>query len=260
MRFSIVTISFNQARFLEECIDSIAGQRWPRLDYIMVDAGSTDGSRAIIERNRGRFAHCIMEPDQGPADGLNKGFALAQGEVFGYLNSDDRFAPHAFEYVADFFMRNPEVDVLLGACRLIDERGRPRLRKRISSRFTLERFLTGTILALQQATFFRRRAWEMIAGFNVENRTCWDSELLVDMAMAGARIQTEWKLLGDFRIYPQSLTGSGCLKGAVDVDLRRMAAKVRTHGVVSAPAPLREVAWLCYRLNPIRRAMEFMVR
>ncbi|HSN21662.1 MAG TPA: glycosyltransferase [Usitatibacter sp.] len=82
-RITMVTISFNQARYLEACIGSVLAQGYPDLEYIVVDAGSTDGSRDIVARYAGRLAAAILEPDAGPADGLNKGFARATGEVFG---------------------------------------------------------------------------------------------------------------------------------------------------------------------------------
>lgn len=100
MKFSIVTISFNQREFLERTINSVIGQDGVEIEYIIVDPGSTDGSRDIIERYRPYFAHVILEKDAGPADGLNKGFAVATGEIYGYLNSDDMFEPGALATVA----------------------------------------------------------------------------------------------------------------------------------------------------------------
>ena len=93
MKLSIVTISFNQADYLEEAMVSILEQDYDDIEYIIVDAGSTDGSRDIIERYRDRIAVVVLEPDEGPADGLNKGFARASGDIYGYLNADDAFLP-----------------------------------------------------------------------------------------------------------------------------------------------------------------------
>ena len=84
MTTGIVTISFNQARFLEEALDSVSVLPPHRVEYVMVDPGSTDGSCDIVQRRRSEFAAAIMEPDRGPADGLNKGFAaLRDAEVCG---------------------------------------------------------------------------------------------------------------------------------------------------------------------------------
>ena len=128
MKFSVVTISYNQAQFLEQAMVSVLAQSGVELEYIVVDPGSTDGSRDIIERYRDRIAHVVYEKDDGPADGLNKGFALATGEIYCYLNSDDEFEPNAFQTIAAFFASHTETDVVCGHCWLIDEHER-RLRR-----------------------------------------------------------------------------------------------------------------------------------
>ena len=101
MKFSIVTISFNQSVFIEKAILSVIGQDYPDIEYIVVDPGSTDGSRDIIEKYRTKIHKTIFEPDQGPGQGLNRGFAQASGEIYGYINADDYYEPDAFRHVAD---------------------------------------------------------------------------------------------------------------------------------------------------------------
>ena len=89
MKFSVVTVSFNQRQYLEEALTSVLEQDYPAIEYIVVDPGSTDGSRELIESFRDRLASIVFEADQGAADGLNKGFQRASGDIFGFLNSDD---------------------------------------------------------------------------------------------------------------------------------------------------------------------------
>src|SRR5690242_12369441 len=103
MKLGIVTISFNQATHLQEAIDSVRLSDPSKLVYVIVDAGSKDLSRQIIERNAERFARIIFEPDEGPSDGLNKGFSACDADIYGYLNSDDRFVSGALDYVVDYF-------------------------------------------------------------------------------------------------------------------------------------------------------------
>ena len=184
MKLGIVTISYNQAKYFQEAIESVTVA-----DYVVVDPGSTDGSREIIEKNRDRFARVILEPDRGPADGLNKGFAGCDADVYGYLNSDDRFVPGALDYVAEYFRRHTQVDLLLGAIRIIDERGKPSLRGRAPDRMDPRKFAARACFAWQQATFFRRELFERVGGFNPENRGTWDAELALQMTLPpGARI------------------------------------------------------------------------
>nr|MDQ2901751.1 glycosyltransferase [Acidobacteriota bacterium] len=108
MKLSVVTISLNQARFLAEAIDSVQASRGNTVDYVIVDPGSGDGSREIVGRNRARLSHILLEPDNGPADGLNNGFDHCEGEVLGYLNADDRYPPGTLDYVARYFETHPE--------------------------------------------------------------------------------------------------------------------------------------------------------
>ena len=97
LKISVVTISYNQAEFLERCIESVLNQNYPNLEYIIVDPGSTDGSRDIIKRYEKVFSHILLDPDNGPADGLNKGFAKATGDILYFINSDDVVLPDAFK-------------------------------------------------------------------------------------------------------------------------------------------------------------------
>lgn len=230
-RVSIVTISFNQAAFLEACVQSVVSQDAPDIEYIVVDPGSTDASRDILSRHAGRIHRQILEPDRGPADGLNKGFAATTGDILGYINADDRYVPGAIGFARRFFADNPEIDVLCGAIRIVDRQGRAALRARTSDRFDLAHYAAGTCTVGQQATFFRRRAYEKAGGFNAENRINWDGELLVDMALAGARFATTSKILGEFRIYAESITGSKRHEERLWAEHRRVAEKIRARGV-----------------------------
>ena len=249
---STVTISFNQAPFLEECLRSVISQRAPECEYIVVDPGSTDATRDILTRYADRVDAQILEPDRGPADGLNKGFAAATGEIFGYINADDRLAPGTLVFVRKFFSENPDCDVLCGAIRIINRDGRPALRARTADRFDLARYAAGICTVGQQATFFRRRAFERAGGFNPKNRISWDGELLVDMALAGARFTTTAKILGDFRIYSGSITGSNKHRERARTEHERIAKKIRARGI-SLYSPLQQtMRRLLYKVNVAR--------
>jgi glycosyltransferase involved in cell wall biosynthesis len=220
-KVSIVTISFNQAKFVERTILSVLEQDYPNVEYIVVDPGSTDGSRDIIERYSSRISKIILDPDKGPADGLNNGFNAATGEVFGFLNADDVLLPGSLRRVAEFFDRQPKCDLVLGNGNVID--GEDNLLRHVSTRpFTAHRYFHDGVRFIQQSTFFRREAFNQLGGFNIENRTCWDGELFVGMVKQGATVEYVNEDLAAFRIHPASISGSGRVEAKYRKDCRRI--------------------------------------
>ena len=125
-RISVVTVNYNQCNFLRDCLDSVLGQNYPNLDFIVIDGGSTDGSREILESYRDRLSHLVIEPDRGQSHALNKGFQLATGDVLTWLCSDDRLEPCALETVARVRSSQP-CDIVVGGCRVIDGAGQTKL-------------------------------------------------------------------------------------------------------------------------------------
>lgn len=260
-RVSIVTISYNQVQFLRQAIESVIDQDPERVEYIVVDAGSTDGSRAVIESYRDRIDKIIMEPDRGPADGLNKGFAAATGDIFAYVNSDDALAPGACAYAIEFLDSHPDVDVMCGCIRITDSEGKSGVRKRTPDIFNLRDYANGLCTIGQQATFIRRSIFEKVGGFNIQNRIFWDGELLVDMTLAGARFERSKRVLGDFRIYPQSMTGSGMFATPkYYAERERVVEKIRAHGI---PVDTGVSLWIrrqLYRFNIARHLRYLLAR
>jgi glycosyltransferase involved in cell wall biosynthesis len=113
-KITVVTPSFNQGEFLEETIQSVLGQGYTNLEYIIIDGGSTDESIEIIKRYDKHLAYWVSEPDSGQANALNRGFALATGEIYCWLCSDDLFEPGALARVADAYMAGHEW--MIGQC------------------------------------------------------------------------------------------------------------------------------------------------
>jgi len=121
---SILTPSFNQARWLTENLRSVTSQTYPRIEHIVVDGGSTDGSVELLE-SVGESVRWRSEPDEGQADAINKAFAMSSGDIIGWINSDDAyFDTHVIEDVVAFFRRHPDVDVAYGHCAQVDVDGR----------------------------------------------------------------------------------------------------------------------------------------
>lgn len=236
MKISIVTISYNQAGFLERAIRSVINQDYPDIEYIVVDPGSTDGSRKIIERYRDRIDKVIFEPDSGPADGLNKGFSKATGDILGYLNSDDAYLPGTFGKVSEAFRLSPECKVIYGHGYIVDSAGRVN-RRFYSDRFTPWRFVHGSAVVMQQSTFFRRDAFLTAGGFNKKNPIWWDAELLLDFSMNNMKMRVVNDFWALFTIHDESITGQKgmhtCKSRQVDANRKktreRLYAKVTGH-------------------------------
>lgn len=206
MKFTIVTISYNQAPFLEACIESVLSQDYPDVEYILADGGSTDGSLEIIEKHRVRMAKVLHGPDAGPADALNKAFACASGDVLGFINSDDILLPGALRRVAGDWPRVAGIDFVSGHCLIIDAEGRT-MRRAYSDKFDLGRHAHGGCILLQPATFFRRELFVRVGGFNALNRVSWDGELFFEFGFAGARHAVLDVFLAGYRVHQASITG-----------------------------------------------------
>lgn len=193
---TLVTPSLDQAAFLEDTILSVLRQDYPRLQYILVDGGSTDGSRDIIERHRAAFDAVIIEPDGGQAEAINKGLRLARGELVGWLNSDDMLAPGALHAAALAWMRSG-ADILHGHC-LAHRDGallRAHVPRATTAEFTPEavgdvfgRWLRGDFF-YQPEVLFSRRILEAAGGALREDlRYTMDYEFWLRCAARGATL------------------------------------------------------------------------
>ena len=122
-KISVVTPSFNQGRFLDECITSVINQDYPDFEYIIIDGGSTDNSPDIIAEYKHCLAFSVSEPDNGQSNAINKGFKRATGELVAWLNSDDYYLPGALMKVAEAYHRNPEASFYFGNGFRVDSEG-----------------------------------------------------------------------------------------------------------------------------------------
>jgi glycosyltransferase involved in cell wall biosynthesis len=205
MKVSIVTISYNQVEFLQRTIESILNQDYRDIEYIVVDPGSRDGSREVINKYASRLSATIFEPDQGPADGLNKGFAISTGSILGFLNSDDVLYPGAVSAAVRYLIDHSGVDVVSGHAKVIDPNDRL-LRRAYSDRMSLTRYIYGGIALIQPSTFFRRTAFMRTSGFNARNRVSWDGELFFEMAKAGCQFALSDDIWSGYRLHATSIT------------------------------------------------------
>jgi glycosyltransferase involved in cell wall biosynthesis len=115
MNISIITVCYNSEKTIRDTIESVLSQKFEHIEYIVIDGGSTDRTMAIVREFGNRIAHVVSEPDNGIYDAMNKGIALATGDVIGILNSDDFYdADTAIASVVEAFNREPAADMVFG--------------------------------------------------------------------------------------------------------------------------------------------------
>jgi glycosyltransferase involved in cell wall biosynthesis len=204
-RITVVTPSFNQARFLEETIRSVVGQQYPNLEYMVIDAGSKDGSVDIIRRYEKQLAYWVSESDRGPADALNKGFQRATGSILAYLNSDDVYRPGTLQEIAEAFAANRNADVIYGNTYWTDGDGNVLAEKR-QTPFSKLGYLYGGSDLQQPATFWKRELHERAGALDVSFRAAFDMDLFFRFVSLGARFEHLPKFLAAYRIHADQIS------------------------------------------------------
>jgi glycosyltransferase involved in cell wall biosynthesis len=248
LTFSLVTPVRNQASFVGQTIESVIGQQFSPLEYIVMDGASTDGTTEVIDSYRRHLAHFVSGKDAGQSDALNKGFALASGDILGWVNGDDLLLPGSLEYVARFFEANPDVDVVYGDRIVIDTDGNDIGRWILPSHS--DQILSWVDYIPQETLFWRRSLWER-AGSRVDTsfQFAMDWELLVRFRECGARFQHLPRYVGAFRVHSAQKT-SAQIDAIGIAEMNRIRA--RCLGYVPTKAALR-VAVTPYVLRHIAR-------
>ncbi len=171
-KISVVTPSYNQAKYIRATIDSILSQGYPNLEYIVMDGGSTDDTVEIL-KSYGNKIQWESKKDNGQTHAINKGFRLATGQVLAYLNSDDVYLPGTLKAVGEYYAKT-KADWITGDCIVIDENGKPsrsnwlisgykRLLMKLYSRTTL---MIADSMLPQPSTFWSREAANVVGEFN----------------------------------------------------------------------------------------------
>lgn len=172
-KVSIVTPSYNQGAFLEETIRSVLLQGHPNLEYIVMDGGSTDQSVEILRKYEPWLGYWVSEPDWGQSDAINRGFARATGEIFGWLNSDDTYERGSLSYITRYFASRPECDLVYGKGWYLDASGKKTYPCHWVRPFDRKLLLTFNFI-LQPAAFWRRLLWERTGGLDISYHWAMD--------------------------------------------------------------------------------------
>jgi glycosyltransferase involved in cell wall biosynthesis len=218
--FSIITPSYNQAKFLRRTIESVLMQDVPNVEYIIMDGGSTDGSQAIIKEYQDQIAYWESTPDKGQTDAINKGFNRAQGKYLAWINSDDVYHPGAFEEAAKFLDMNPDVGLVYSDCTFIDAADRE-IGQFPAAQTDYRRLRRGYVHIPQQASFFRADLWRKVGPLDPSFYFAMDYDLWVRLAKDATLKYLPGRTWASFRLHGDAKT--------IEADSRCWPEMLRVH-------------------------------
>lgn len=215
-KISIVTVNYNQGRYLDDCLKSILDQGYPNLEFIVVDGDSTDCSKEILRRYRDKVSTMIIEPDDGQSAALNKGFRLATGDIMNWVCSDDMLEPGSLFHIGAGYA-DTKADLIAGGCRVIDDAAQTKFvhhsampDEAVLSAGEVMKFMSSWQMGdffFQPEVFFSRAIWEK-AGAAVREHLFYamDYDMFIRMAMARARIRSIPNIIGVSRQHAHQKT------------------------------------------------------
>jgi glycosyltransferase involved in cell wall biosynthesis len=220
-KVSVVTPSFNQGHFLEETIRSVLAQGYPNLEFIIIDGGSTDQTLEIIKKYEPWLAYWVSEPDYGQSHAINKGIQKASGDILLWLNSDDICLPDSFRTAVQAFRSNPNLRLVIGQARLVDQYGQ--VIGELRSRFTTwEELATNPRNSVRQiSTFFSRSLFDELGLIDEGLHIAMDTELLVRFTQFHRPLILD-QYLTAYRVHADAKTSTQLVKGYDESDRSRL--------------------------------------
>ena len=232
---SIITVVYNGEKTLEQTIQSVLAQTYPNIEYIIIDGKSSDGTMDIVFKYADKISKFVSEKDNGIYDAMNKGLALANGEIVGILNADDFYEPDAIENVVHLY--SPGLNVYCGAIRNIEENSASFVRK---APVNLEKLKRGMVVN-HPAMFVNKKVYEELGGFNTAYRVVADWDFTLRCYLAGVKFLKLDKVITNFRIDGVS--------GAITTKyLQEMSQVRKTNGLFDKVDTYYWYDWFRFRL------------
>lgn len=231
MKISLVTVSYNSASTIRTTLDSVAAQNYPDLEYILVDGASSDTTLSIVKEYPQLVSECISEPDQGIYDAMNKGVQHAIGEVIGILNSDDFYLhDDVLQQVADLFVADPELEVVLGGVDFVGEAdlNQP-IRTYRAGNFKPWMFRFG-LMPPHPAVFVRKSAYDRVGLYKLGYKIAADFDFLTRLLLVeGAKYHLSQK------IWVRMRTGGASTSGLKSnwVSTQELGRSLKENGIYS---------------------------
>ena len=240
-KISIVTVCYNSAATIEQTIQSVLGQSYPNIEYIIIDGGSTDGTVDIIKKYASQLAYWVSEPDKGIYDAMNKGIWRTSGDIIGIINSDDWYADNALSMVADYFVSHEETALLHGDMIEVAQSGRQRIIKGLAAgkEEVLSWYEHPTV-------FIRKSVYNKFGGYSLQYKILSDGEFMLRLRYGGASIGYIHQVLAYFRL--GGVSNTECLGWKRFREYKRIAEDLKDKQAVS----LKDIAYLDEQLRKLK--------
>lgn len=178
LKITVVTAAFNAIRTLGRCIESVSRQTYPHVEHILIDGGSKDGTIEFIERLKKPLAEVVSEPDDGIYDAMNKGLALATGDIVAFLNADDFYAKTDTLARVAYSFENSNLDILTGNVAFFHPENEEKIVRIYNSRGFEAGLLARGIMPAHPALFVKREILQIAGGFKSDYKIAGDFELV----------------------------------------------------------------------------------
>jgi glycosyltransferase involved in cell wall biosynthesis len=208
MKISIVTPSFNQGQYLEKTITSVLEQNYENTEYHILDGGSTDNSKNVLKKFDDEITSWVSEKDKGQSHAINKGIKLSNGEIFGYINSDDFYEDGVFDIVVKFFNKNPNIDIIYGNFNYVDKNSNI-LSKQKGIPFDSGIFRYDQNLICQPASFWRENVFNKVGLFDEDLKFFMDYEFFLRCIKNGLNIKYVNFTIANLRLHDECKTVYG---------------------------------------------------
>jgi glycosyltransferase involved in cell wall biosynthesis len=207
-KFTVVTPTYNQGKYIEKTIDSVLSQGDPNLEFIIIDGGSSDNTVEIIKKYERHLAYWVSEKDRGQSHAINKGMGKSTGEYLTWLNSDDWYLPGAMKTMRELFEANPQAGMVVGAGRIVSPNGEEVYYKTPTLEITVQSLYTwlrgGNFM--QPSSAFRRCAWNVVGQVDENVHIAMDLDLWLNMARVGVGFAVTDRLLSEALSHPDAKT------------------------------------------------------
>ena len=207
LKISIVTPSYNQGQYLEETIQSVLDQKYPNLEYIIMDGGSTDNSVDIIKKYESHLTHWESKPDDGQADAIKKGFNMATGDILAWLNSDDYYLPDTLNQVSELFARD-DLKIVFGECVLYHEKSGKVKPSRVIE-YAQSHIIELSDYIIQPSSFWTKKTYDLVGNLNEKLIYTFDWDWFIRAKRKGVHFQPVDKTWSVYRYHDQHKTGTG---------------------------------------------------